>query len=375
MRSAVNLNREELVTGSTASRLAKLTLALPHLVLCALLAALLAVAEQSPHGFQTLMQEDGWAEWATFVTFVAAAVLAALRVREPSLEKLERCALVALGLFCAFVAAEEISWAQRLLGYRPPRLFLEHNFQQEANLHNLLKDVLDTRFVVALIALGYGVLAPFLRYLALVPGALAPALSLAPYFACIAFLELSYPYELVGELAELALGALLLVDIAERTNLQPLRAAKVAASGQLVALTVAVLLVPLNGAILGLHREAFTRSAQGELERLAEDMRAGLFVRAPLFKKAHVHKRLYTASRAGYVELAPDDFALDPWNNPYWISFRKGAHGDGTLLLYSFGANHRRESDVDRLTDASFALEGDDLGVVLSVRPPQRAAR
>ena len=32
---------------------------------------------------------------------------------------------------------EEISWGQRVLAFRPPSYFLEQNFQQELNFHNL----------------------------------------------------------------------------------------------------------------------------------------------------------------------------------------------------------------------------------------------
>lgn len=363
------------MTKPLSPRLVRLTLALPHLVLCGLLTGLLAVAELQPRRFHALMQEDGWAEWATFLVFALAAGLGVARARSPALAKLERVVLLGLALFAAFVAGEEISWGQRLLGYQPPRLFLEYNFQQEANLHNLLKDVLDTRFVVAAIAIGYGLLLPFLNFLALVPRALAPALSLAPYFAAVAFLELSYAYELVGELAELCLGTLFLADIAQRSRIDQVAAARTSASGQLAALWGALALVPLNGALLELHREAFSETARAELDQLASGARSGALLREALFRKGRVHKRLYTAARVGYVALDPGDYALDPWNNPYWVVFRKQGHAAGKLLLYSFGPNHQRESDVEALSQDGFALHGDDLGVVISVSSPRQARR
>lgn len=358
-----------------SARATKLTLALPHLTLCALLASLLTLAEVAPRRFQALMQEDGWAEWATFLVFALAAAVGLRHARSAALGRLERFAIVGLSVFAIFVAGEEISWGQRLFGYRPAQLFLAHNFQQEANLHNLLKDVLDTRFVVAAIALGYGVLLPFLTFLALLPRALSPALALTPYFAAVAFLELSYPYELSGELAELCLGALFLVDLAQRTGGEELVGARVAAGGQLVALAGALLVLPLNGALLGLHAQAFSESARQELDQLADGARSGALLRDALFRKGAVHKRLYTAARAGYVALDPEDYALDPWNNPYWVVFRKQGRDTGKLLFYSFGPNHRRESDVDALPDARFNLQGDDLGVVLEVLLPKRAAK
>lgn len=358
-----------------SARATRLTVALPHLVLCTLLGSLLAVAELSPRRFQALMQEDAWAEWATFLVFALAAAWGLRHARSPALSARERLAILGLSLFALFVAGEEISWGQRLFGYRPAQLFLVHNFQQEANLHNLLKGILDTRFVVAAIAVSYGMLLPFLSFLSLLPRPLAPALALTPYFAAVAFLELSYPYELAGELAELCLGALFLVDIAQRTHADALSAARIAAGGQLVALAGALVVLPLNGALLELHAEAFSESARRELEQLADGVRSGALLRAALFRKGALHKRLYTAARAGYVALDPQDYALDPWNNPYWVVFRKQSRDTGKLLFYSFGPNHRRESDVDALQDARFGLRGDDLGVVLEVALPKRAER
>ena len=73
-----------------------------------------------------------------------------------------------LALFCLGVAGEEISWGQRLFGFKPPDVFLERNYQQELNLHNvLMKDTglgfaLASKHLVMAIALGYGLLWPLL---------------------------------------------------------------------------------------------------------------------------------------------------------------------------------------------------------------------
>ncbi|MET0201749.1 MAG: hypothetical protein ABW245_07835, partial [Gaiellaceae bacterium] len=87
-----------------------------------------------------------------------------------------------LGLLLLFAAGEEISWGQRIIGFRPPALFLEHNFQQESNLHNLLKGMLDTRWMVLMVALLYGVIAPYVVYLTRWPKVLAAPLSCLPWF-------------------------------------------------------------------------------------------------------------------------------------------------------------------------------------------------
>jgi hypothetical protein len=355
-------------------RLTNLMLALPHLLLGLLTAGLLTLAEFDGRGFRRLMQEDGWAEWATFAAFAMAAWFTLRRARD-DLSPLYRAWLIGLGIFCIFVAGEEISWGQRLFGYRPPDFFLEQNFQQEANLHNLLKSWLDTRFVVMAIAIAYGVIGPLLGFLLLVPRALVPKPALIPYFALIAWLELGYPYELVGELAELLLGLAFLFDSAERSTPFAHSAATRSAAGQMAALAAALLLVPLNDTVMLLHGEQFAQAARTELAHIAERLGDSSTLRDRLFRKQHVHKRLYTAARAGYLELPAGEYALDPWNNPYWLAFRKAANGDAEVLIYSFGANHRRESDIDNFAEDAFRFGGDDLGVIVHVNHAARADR
>ncbi|HEX6245256.1 MAG TPA: hypothetical protein VFZ61_30245 [Polyangiales bacterium] len=355
-------------------RLARLIGVAPHLVFALLAASLLVVAELSSRNFQRLMQEDGWAEWATFAAFAVAGTLALRRVRALRWGP-ERVIVLGLCAFCLFVAGEEISWGQRLLGYRPPRFFLQHNFQQEANLHNLLKDILDTRHVVLIIALAYGVLAPVVRYVMDWPRYLAPSLTLIPYFALVAWLEFSYPFELVGELAELLLGLSFAFDLAERGEpAAPPTGARLAALAQAGALAGGLLLLPLSDAIVELHAARFTQAAGQELAQLGQQLVQGGLVQDQLFRRRHVHKRVYTAARAGYLALPRDDYALDPWNNPYWVAFRQDAESSGRVLVYSFGPNHRRDSDIDRFGAPEFGLGGDDLGVVVEVMRPARTA-
>ena len=62
-------------------------------------------------------------------------------------------------MFCFIVAMEEISWGQRLLGYRPPAYFLEYNYQQEFNFHNVVET--DYRkLALTLVIAGYGIVLP-----------------------------------------------------------------------------------------------------------------------------------------------------------------------------------------------------------------------
>lgn len=351
----------------------KLQTALPHVLLVVLIGLLLGLAELHGKLFRRLSQEDGWAEWATFAAFALAAYQAVTSARDRHQSGLSRFVLWGLAAFCVFVAGEEISWGQRLFGYRPPELFLEHNFQQEANLHNLLKDVLDTRFMVSAIALLYGVLLPFVCYVTRVPRVLAAPLALVPYFALVAWLELSYPYELIGEVAELLLGLLFVCDVAERSSSEQGMGRR-ASVMQVAALAGGALLLPMNDGLLQLHGQALAQTAHVELQHVAEQLARAQAKDGALLRKSHVHKRLYTAARAGYLQLPAHEYALDPWNSPYWIAFTRNDAHAGTLLVYSFGPNRKRDTDVDGASDGHIQLTGDDLGVLVSVAKESSSA-
>ncbi len=131
------------------------------LVLACLIYALLIHA-LAPDFHHRSVQEDEHLEWITFWCFAGAAWLHLRVFRSRSREGvLAAWFPLALAAFCAFVALEEISWGQRLLGYRPPPYLLEHNGQQEMNLHNLVADDLRQGAFLAVV-LGYGVGLPLL---------------------------------------------------------------------------------------------------------------------------------------------------------------------------------------------------------------------
>ncbi|HEX5657616.1 MAG TPA: hypothetical protein VFX59_10500 [Polyangiales bacterium] len=340
----------------------RLLTSLPQLLAFAVLAAALALAERAPMHFERLMQEDGPAEWATFLAFACAGGIGLGALR--STGGYARLTLLAVCAFCLFVAGEEISWGQRIVGFRPPALFLEHNYQQESNLHNLLKGMLDTRWMVLTVALLYGVIAPYVVYLTRWSAVWAAPLPCLPWFAAVAWLEFAYPYELVGELAELALGLAFLWDVIVRTEGRPERVAL----AQAVALAGAFLLSPLYDVALSLHSEDLVAHTREELDALAMRMRDGDALRDGLFRKRDVHKRLYTAVKAGYLALEPGEFYLDAWNSPYWFSFERTGEAQGKVVLYSLGPNRKRDLAPDT-TSAS----GDDVRLAFEVDAPARA--
>ncbi len=103
-----------------------------------------------------------------------------------------------------------------------------------------------------------------------------------------------------------------------------------------------------------------------------------------LFRKSSIHKRFFTAVRTGYFyfgkrgsfldhRLSPAEglgpearrdrygFFLDPWNNPYWIRYERGS---GRAVIYSFGPDRRRNSDLKPIGKMS----GDDIGVFFELK-------
>lgn len=306
----------------------------------------------------TIAQEDGPVEWATFVAFVLAAAWFVVVVRKRGSGWLFTTACLLLAAFCLVVAGEEISWGQRLFGFKPPDVFLERNFQQELNLHNVLMDErglgfqLESKHLVMVIALGFGVVWPWIvkRVPALAP--LAPPFALAPIFVGIVAVQLAYAIELTGEGAELITGlgffaaALVAAETPARRTIGLLASALIA--GWLLSFAIARILFASD--------EEGTQLATAELAQLETDLRAGA---TPKLARKSIHKRVFTAVRDGYLRLDRPrtdrhGYYLDPWNNPYWIHYdRKLKRG----AIYSFGPNRRRDVTVrDPSSDA-----GDDI--------------
>lgn len=369
---------------------------------------LAAMATWFEASFELSMQEDGWAEWATVYAFSFAAALIVARLlrwrREPEASGwLAPLGVASVALFCVFVAGEEISWGQRLLAFQPPEIFLRENFQQELNVHNLLtkKTVagfkLDSRFLVAVIAIFYGVIVPAMRrWVPLGPlrstwAAVEPSWVLAPWFAAVAFVELSYPAELAGEACELVLGMLFLAAALLRTH-WPTEPKAIPSRRSLVLLVaplgLGVVTEPVVSRLVYGADEELVAQTQQELEQLREDLLAKGVVRRKLGKKRRVHKRIFTAVVAGYfdkdaelvfLEGAPSaasdaegarrdrqGYFLDPWKNPYWIlTSKKGRRG----VLYSFGPNRRRDTKMPKRVPKQLEPAGDDILVRFRIEP------
>jgi hypothetical protein len=184
---------------------------LVHVLAATIVLGALALARFAPDRYDPLMEEDRAVEWATVVFFLAAGITRsyqAIRTRRGF------DALVAL--FCLFVAGEEVSWGQRLIGYTPPGVFLEHNTQQEANLHNFADIFGRPKWMLIMALAGYGLLLPALARVAPARrpleklGATAPPVAVVPWFLAAIALLIWYPVTFTGEWVELLAGWLFL---------------------------------------------------------------------------------------------------------------------------------------------------------------------
>ncbi len=331
------------------------------------------------------LQEDEHLEWSTFWAFaVAGAVSVFVGLRQRRSSAVLPWFSLGLALFCVFVALEEISWGQRLLGYRPPVYFLEHNFQQEFNVHNIFDT--DIRvFVLHSVILGYGVLLPVLgsiestrkwldRY-----GIIAPDKWLIPSFVATFALYAWYPWKYSGETVELMLGLGFL--FATVISMQRLRGDETRTLLPVAGTALLVFTLGLANAVAARGSRAVSpellEAAEAEAQALKVDFIAmalendgypvtncNLHKRVYSFERKYEAPYLYKGRYAGLVERGmPEErasFFLDPWNSPYWIRDRclDEDTNKRVIFVYSFGPNRRRDS-------SPFEVLGDDVGVYL----------
>lgn len=331
------------------------------------------------------IQEDEYMEWATFWVFLLGAVAAFAAAKKI------RAAnggfpwyYYGIGLFCFFVAMEEFSWGQRVFGYRPPVYFLEKNFQQELNIHNVT-DAGLRKLVLLLAILGYGIVLPLfgvfrptrnlLKRIGIVPA----SAWLIPAFFATCLLYLIYPWGYSGEWVELMYGGGILFSLLP--TLQP--AARTAAGSTrtmlmwlLSAWALSIGLGLVCGAASRMQRDvhpATLQAAKDEVDAIRRDFESGR-----VKTKCSLHKRLYTfVQQYGQVGLLDGAFSqlqsqglpeerakylIDPWNSPYWIiDYCDRQTGKRHVFVYSFGPDRNRDSTYTE-------IGGDDVGAYIRLR-------
>ena len=126
-----------------------------HVLMAIWVATMVLLGINATDTYESLLQEDRFIEWWTVPLFAMAGVFALRRaIRE------RRIFDALVGVFCIFVAGEEFSWGQRLLGLTPPAAFLEHNYQQELTIHNFADLFGQPKTVLILALAGFGILLP-----------------------------------------------------------------------------------------------------------------------------------------------------------------------------------------------------------------------
>ncbi|MFQ5634753.1 MAG: hypothetical protein ACE5G3_05430, partial [Gammaproteobacteria bacterium] len=284
---------------------------------------------------------------------------------------------------CLFVAMEEISWGQRIIGYRPPAYFLELNYQQELNIHNIVHTDLRMLGLQATI-FGYGVILPVAGFLPSVGrtlrriGVIAPPAALIPSFLLTGIAHIAYPVKFTGEWVELMLALCFLFSAlsTHRPDSSDSRHGKTPGPGQAVAVWLAVMTVGVASATTTRHLRdadpANVEAARKELDALRRDLlaresRCGLHKR--LYTLAHLYDRqdLLTGeysqlTRQGMPEQRAT-YLLDPWNYAYWLRDNCATEQHPrTTYLYSFGPNRRRDS-------TKWRLGGDDIAMFVRGEP------
>ncbi len=293
-----------------------------------------------------------------------------------------------LAAFCFLVAMEEISWGQRVLGYSPPPYFLENNYQQELNLHNVMATSLRKQLLGALLVL-YGLLLPLLKRIPAGDKLLTtlqitvPSPGLAPIFAMLLGLLIVYPLRYTGKLVEACMALAFLcaaLSAADPLIDEPTERAEPIGPMPWLVIVGALSLVIMLGLGSALWSRAQLsadpavaevaateiRTIEGDLRKLVKDGTLSCAQHERLNKMAKLSKgdrlrkgRFRSLTRRGLPEERAE-FFIDPWSTSYWVRTSCNDTRD-KVFLYSFGPNRGRDS-------SKWKLGGDDIGVLFRVR-------
>ncbi|MGH9254415.1 MAG: hypothetical protein ACRD3C_07580 [Vicinamibacterales bacterium] len=325
-----------------------------HLLAATWVGAMLWLGSRAPEWYRMLLQEDRVVEWGTVWLFLVAGVLG-LRRSLPA----RRVCDGMVALFCLFVAGEEFSWGQRLLGYFPPEFFLRYNVQQELSVHNLPQSVQPGSVLMVALA-GYGLLLPLLARITRTRALLErvrvtpPHAALVPWYGAAILLLWWYPFTLTGEWVELLAGGLFMMST------RP--AALIAWPALVLTVAFGAAMTSLAGALERGRDETRLACAAAEVRRLAEDLVFGRAGTDTLWRMRRVHKRVWSSITDGYLDAAAlphfggvacgesadaadvrHRYGIDPWGSPYWLLIERPAAREWRVTVYSFGPNRRRD--------------------------------
>ena len=357
-----------------------------HLLPAAWIVLMLLVGRFASDRYYMLMQEDRLIEWMTVGLFFAAGTIGMYHA-----VKQRRIFDGLVALFCLFVAGEEFSWGQRLLGFSSPEYFLGSNVQQELTVHNMVQGKGHRTFMAIALA-GYGVVLPLLadyarpRRLMQVIGATPPPAKLAAWFIVPIALGVWYPMRFTGEWSELLAGGLFLA--ASACLISP----RLTWKKILLALPVLIMF----GGVMTTLSDVLDRGrdperiacATAEAQALLSDIVDGEAATEKLSRKQKTdHRRIWTAIRRGYLhgdhtvkfneakchDVAAQEaavrrqYAVDPWGTSYWLIAERLAPDAQAITIYSFGPNRRRDG---KISDSDASPTSDDIIVTGILRKP-----
>ena len=355
---------------------------LANILALGLIAGFSVLSALSPDLYYRNVQEDQPLEWMTFWGFVIAAFFyVRAAVSDRRVGKLPWF-LVGLAAFCIVVAMEEISWGQRLLGYQPPRYFLQNNYQQELNIHNVMATSLRKQ-LLGLVLVSYGFVLPLLER---IPSArkllhklqiVAPPLGLAPIFVVLMVLLITYPLRYTGELIEAAMALAFLFAAFSAASARDEEAPGAMRWPVLVGALSAVVVLAFGSALWSRGQLAsdpiVAEVTKTEIRAIEQDLR-GLIEDGALPCKKHERlNRMAKMSKSDRLSKGsfrslvakglPEEraeFFIDPWATAYWV--RTTCNDKRTkVYIYSFGPNRRRDSKKWKRRD-------DDIGVIFRVK-------
>lgn len=337
-----------------------------HALAAAFGIACCALALRAPDFYGDAMQEDRAIEWASVVAFAIAGIAGAVRaVRQ------RRVFDGLVALFLLFVAGEEMSWGQRIFGLTPPAYFLEHNAQQEMNLHNFANNLGGPRWPFVFVLAGYAIVLPLAWYVARRHaiakraleriGATPPPPGAIPWFVVAIVLLMWYPFRFTGEWVELLAGATFVVSM----GLSSVALSGVAIGGLLA--TSGLTFLSSRGrsdpALLDCaRREIAAIESSAAIDVLGDDeshRRVWTLVQDDRIDADTLRARLAGVRCEGVADSeARRRFAADPWGTAYWMRVERGVGDDVIVTLYSFGPNRRRDLES---RDVTLRDTGDDV--------------
>ena len=104
--------------------------------------------------FSFLYTEDGIFESLTVLCLLSASLIWIKCIRSAKYSNIQICFCFLFVLSLVF-AMEEISWGQRIFGWKTPKVWAAINYQNETNIHNLLNPLLYYIYPVSCFLLGW----------------------------------------------------------------------------------------------------------------------------------------------------------------------------------------------------------------------------